>query len=70
MRDYRYTIIETLSELAGENLDMTFGDMLYSVMRGMNKDLKIENMREKFNSLTDLEWYQLIEKTLHYERED
>ena len=66
--DYRHSAIDTLTDFAQEQENMSFGEILYSCTRNTLTGLDIKDLT-KLTSISDKQWYEIIEKAKKDERE-
>lgn len=59
--DYRHIAIDTLTEIAKENPEMSFGDILYTITRSKLTGLDTQG-GSNYRQLSDVEWYGIVER--------
>ena len=66
--DYRHTAIDTLTEFAEEQPNLSLGEILYSSLRSKFTGVKLENLSSLI-SIDDKTFYEAIERAKKDEQE-
>ena len=67
-RDYRHIALEVLSDMAEEFPDMSFGEMLYTIVKNSANNLGLKNTHI-LTQICDEDWYKICEKQYKFEKE-